>query len=337
MTRAIFLLPFLVTACATDGKDDTAGDTAVTSDSCEVTVKETIPANGSVTADYRAAIEFELSDADETATVVSDIAGTTTLSSDNETVIFTPNDPLSPSTAYSVTLNYCGGSAEISFTTSDYGTPISDTSSLVGNTYELDLAAARIVQPDGIGSVLSSYLTQSILIGVSDVTSTEIQMLGAIGKEKVSPAEQDYCDPTIDFPAADFSAQPFFTIGPQTTTLSVAGYNIEIGDLEITGTFKSDGSAFAGGTLAGTIDTRPLDPLVGDEEGAICELAGSFGAACEACSSDGEPFCLSLVADQITAEEVSGLTLVEVVGNDCEGCESGPPAPDAVCATDTGM
>lgn len=336
MTRAILLLPFLVTACATDGKDDTAGDTSNTNLECGVTVKETIPSQGSVTADYRAAIEFELSDGDSTATVVSDIAGTTTLADDDQRVIFTPNEPLAPSTAYTVTLNYCGGSADLAFTTSDYGTTITDTSMLVGKTYELDLAAARIVQPDGIGSVLSSYLTQSILIGVTDVNSSDIQMLGAIGKEKVTPAEQDYCDPTIDFPSADFSAQPFFSIGPQTTTLSVAGYSIEIGDLEITGTFKADGSAFAGGTLSGTIDTRPLDPLVGDA-GAICELAGSFGAACEACASDGEPFCLSLVADQITAEEVSGLTLVPVVGNDCEGCESGPPAPDAVCATDTGM
>ncbi|MFN7142401.1 MAG: Ig-like domain-containing protein [Myxococcota bacterium] len=336
MHRSLLLLPLLVACSGGDdkGTDTAGGDSGSDTNGCDVIVDSTLPASGAIDADYRAAIEFHLSDADPTATVSSSIAGTTTLADDNETVIFTPSAPLAPSTDYTVTLEYCGGTVDLGFKTSSLGTPLPDTNVLVGKTFALDLAGARIVEPAGIGSVLSSYLTQDILVGVDTVSATEINMTGAIGKEDASPPAQDFCTPTIDFPVADFDEQPFFQIGPQTTTLSVAGYSIEIGNLEITGTFASDASYFGGGTLSGTIDTRPLAPLLDDsgDEGAICDLAVSFGAVCEACPSDGEPFCLTLVADQIVAVEVEGTSLSEVAGSDCEGCESGPPAPDAVCA-----
>lgn len=333
MSRSLIVLSLLITACTGDeDKTDDTGDSG--SDSCGITIKSTLPAANAVDANYRGAIEFNLSDADPTATVSSSIAGTTTLVDDGETVIYTPNAPLAPSTAYTVTLDYCGGTADLSFTTSSDGTPLADVQVLVGRTYALDLAGARILEPAGVGSVLTSYLTQDILVGITAVSSTEINMIGAIGAEGANPPEQDYCDPSIPFPVADFDEQPYFQIGPQTTTLAVAGFALEIVNLEITGTFAADASYFAGGTLAGVIDTRPLAPLLGEDgdEGAICDLAVSFGAVCSACPSDGEPYCLTLVADQIVAEEVAGETLVVVAGSDCTGCESGPPAEDAVCA-----
>jgi hypothetical protein len=336
MHRSLFLLPFLLTACPADKADDTAG-TDTDPEGCDVEIDETIPTSGAIDADYRASVEFHLSDPDPTATATSSVAGTSWRNADNDIVYFTPDAALAPSTPYTVSLTYCAGTADLAFSTSSLGTSISDPEgTLKDKTFELLLGDARIVEPDGIGSVLSSYLTQAILVGVVSV-DTDIQMMGAIGKEDVSPAAQDYCDPTIPFPSADFSQQPFFQIGPETTTLAVAGYEITIEDLAISGTFAADGSYFGGGELSGTIDTRPLAPLLDDsgDEGAICELAVSFGAACENCPSDGQPFCLTLVADQIQADVVSGVVLAEVIGNDCEGCESGPPAPDAVCADDT--
>lgn len=340
MIRLTLFLPLLaLTACpATTDKVGDTGDTGPDDGGCDVTIDLTVPSQGAVDADYRSAIEFHLSDADPTATVTSAIAGTTEVSEDGETIYYIPSAPLSPSTPYTVTLEYCGGSAELSFTTSSLGTTIADPTTLESRVYALDLANARIVEPAGIGAVLSGYLTQDILIGVTTVTDTEILMMGAIGVEGASPPEQDYCTSTIDFPTADFSEQPFFGIGPEDTTLSVAGYDIEIGELEITGTFASDGTYFGGGTLSGTIDTRPLAPLLDEsgEPGAICELAVSFGAVCEACPADGEPYCLTLVADQIIAEETGGESLVEILEGDCTDCENGPPAEDAVCGEDTG-
>lgn len=338
MTRAIFLFPLLLTACPAD-KDsaDTAGGTGNPDGTCEIEVDETIPADGAVDAYYRGWIEFHLDDPDPTATIETDIPGTQDTNEDGDVIYWIPSEPLAPSTAYTATLHYCGGDPEISFTTSSLGTAVAPED-LLERTYALDLQGARIVEPDGIGSVLTSQLTQQILVGVQTADATSIQMIGAIGAEGSDPPVQGYCDPTIPFPAADFDGNPFFSIGPEDTTLSVAGYDIEIGQLEITGTFAPDGSYFGGGTLSGTIDTRPLAPLL-DESGdpnAICELAINFGAECQACPSDNEPYCLTLVADQIDAEEVAGLTLKEVAGNECTDCASWtqdtvPPVEEQVC------
>jgi len=320
MIRFLALAPLAaLVACSGDDKADTATDTAA--NACTITIDRTIPASGATDAYYRSPIEFKLSDADPAATVTASVAGATTFSEDGETVIFTPAEGLAPSTEYTFTLEYCGGSAPLTFRTSELGGAV-DNESLVGKAFSLDLANARIVEPAGIGAVLSSYLTQDILVGITAVGGGEIQMIGAIGAEGAEPPAQNYCDPTIPFPAADFSAAPFFSIGPADTTLAVAGFDITIGDLNITGTIAPDGSYFGGGTLSGVIDTRPLAPLI--EEGnpnAICSLATSFGVSCEPCV-DGEAFCLGLVADQIIATGISTGPVVQVAGSDCTGCDT---------------
>lgn len=322
---ALLALPLF--ACSgKDSGDDTGGDTDTdtNTDGCDTTIESTIPTAGAADAYYRANIEFELSEPDATAQITTSIPGTQTVSADGLRVIWTLSEPLAPSTAYSATLDYCGGSATIDFTTSSLGTPVSDPAGLVGAPYEVALNEARIVEPPGLGSVLSSYLTEVILIGVTNVSSDSINMIGAIAGDD---GNQDYCDPTIPFPTADFIGSSYFSVGPQDTTFSVAGYDIDIEDLVLNGTFAADGSYFDGGVLSGTIDTRPLAPLLGEDEGAICELAVNFGAACEPCPSDGQEFCLTLVADQIYAERSSAAQLVEVLGEGCPGCESGPPDP----------
>ena len=111
------------------------------------------------------------------------------------------------------------------------------------------------------------------------------------------------------------------------------GVIVTVGDLELTGTFSADGSYFGGGVFTGLVDTRPLS-LAQNPEGDgtdLCVLVSGFGVACADCPTDGEPFCLSLVADGITAEAREGADVVEVLEYNCEGCADGPPAPDAVC------
>ncbi len=318
MTRLSLLSLFALTACS--GGDDTTdtADTDTNSEACDVEIDETIPASGAFDAYYRGNIEFILSDPDPTATIVTDIPGTLSVLDDGERIVWQLSAPLAPSTSYTATLKYCGGEAPLSFTTSALGTPIEDGVELVGKSFAIDLSTARIVEPAGIGDVLGSYLTQSIIVGVTDVSDTQIQMVGALGKEGSNPPAQDFCDPTIPFPAADFSQAPFFSIGPEDTELRVAGFDITIGQLVIEGTLSPDASSFEGGVLSGTIDTRPLAPLLDDSgnEGAICDLAVNFGASCEACPADGEPFCLTLVADQLVGEGLSS-PVVPMMGNDC--------------------
>ncbi len=345
MTRTLSVLTILalgLTACGNkDTSDSGSGNSGNGGDACSVTVNSTVPASGSTSAYYRANVEFALSDPDSTATITTDIAGHQGTSADGLTVSWVLDSPLTPNTAYTATLDYCGGSVPLSFTTSDLGTQIGDPTSLIGRTYVVALGNARITQPAGIGSVLSSYLTTDILMGVNDLSGTSLTLLGAVAQSGVTPDVQNTCDPSIPFPVADFSAQPFFTVGPQTTTLSVAGYDVEIDNLQVTGTFASDGTYFDGGTLSGTIDTRPLAPLIDSSgnEGAICDLAVNFGASCEPCPSDGQPYCLTLVADQILAEQVDGVSLVEVGGKNCMDCMAPTDTTDlsATCTVDTTM
>ncbi|MFN7142402.1 MAG: hypothetical protein ACK4YP_01400 [Myxococcota bacterium] len=199
---------------------------------------------------------------------------------------------------------------------------------LTGRAYAVNLADAEITEPAGIGGILGSYLTQQILLGVVAADDTELQIIGAITVEDTTG--QDYCLPTIAFPTADFSGNPDFAIGPTDISMSVSGYDLTISAFEVTGTFAEDGSSFEDGTVAGAIDTRAIDAAIGSDEGTICGYAGSFGAACVVCPGDGEEFCLTLRAEDVSGEEV-GVGVVPVAGMNCEGCEDGPPADDAVC------
>lgn len=286
--------------------------------SCEVEVDASFPVDGTPDAYYRTTIEFELSDPDPegtpTVTVVdgsgATVAGTTTLNEDGDVVIFTPDAPLSAATTFTATLDWCAGTYPITFTTSSLGGSL--TSDLVGKSYVVDLTAADFVEPAGVADLLLGSLENSILLGVQ-ATSPNLQMIGAISVD--AGTDQDLCTETIPFPAADFSQSPYFEVGPEDTTISVAGYNIEILQLEVTGTFAADGSYFGGGTLSGELDARLLAPLVGELLGTkdpdeICGVVAGFGVSCEVCSSDGQPYCLAVYVRDITANEL-GATIVE--------------------------
>ena len=337
MNRVTFLtllaLPSLL-ACADKDKGPAGGTDSAVDPGCAVTVKSTSPADGSATAYYRDQIDFVLSEADATATITTDIPGTLEVSSDGLTVSWIPSAYLEPSTSYTATLDYCAGSAAISFTTSELGGTMADTSVLKDKTYVLDLGAATIVEPPGVGAILGGLVEEGILIGVLNVGDGVINMSGGLESET---GGQDYCTASFPFPEADFTAAPYFSVGPQDTALSFAGYEISVKQLEITGTFAPDGSYFGGGTLAGAVDARDIAtafPELGYDAAGLCDFLVSFGAQCETCAADSEPYCLTLVAKDIVAEEASGLVFVEVAANDCAGCESGPPDPGTCVAVD---
>lgn len=313
-----------LTAC----KDGEVEETAAP---CGVEISKTAPAAGNTNFYYRGDIRVTLTDADPTAEIsVDGVTGTSTLADDSKSLSFTPDAPLDPSTPYTFNVDYCGGNATVDFTTSSLGGAIADPSSLSGNVYSLDLQAddVEIVIPAGVGSVLESYLEIALLLEVESADASTLSMFGALGQEDDGEA-QEFCDPTLPFPDADFTGAPYFQLGPQTTTISAAGYDVEIRDLFISGTFASDGSYWGGGVLQGSVDTRPLVPLLEDcdadgstpetdddcEEGAICELVEGFGVACEDCG-DGSEFCLEIKAIGLGGDAVS-TDLEEVPLNDC--------------------
>jgi len=279
---------------------------------------------------YRAHVEFVFDGIDEDASItVSGSGGNAvngTTSWDENKISFVPNAPFSPSTSYSATLTHCAGEATIGFRTTSIGAPLEAGVGLVGKTYVVNLDTARFVKPAGVGSLLLGMLEQHLLLGVTAVSDTEIQILGASSKSK-EDTEQNTCESSIDFPTAAFS-EPFFSVGPERTTLSVSGMDVVISDLILSGDFASDASYIGGAILAGLIDARDLagvlvdNGLIEDEDpNAVCELIATFGVLCEACT-DGEDYCLSIYVDQITAMEDSQ-TLLEVETCDGDTCEEG--------------
>ena len=318
--RRVLLVPLTLTLGLTGcpGEEEEA---------CVIIVKSTYPADGATDAYYRAPIDFELSNPDPFAVITTDIPGTQSTGPDGKHIIFKPDAPLTPGATYTASMAYCAGDVSTTFTVSDAGTPIPDPSILVDQTYLFDLHSGRVPVPAGLGDVLIDNLSALILMGVRGVDGANMDILGAVSI--LGESGQDYCAPTIPFDNADYAGAPDVAFGVASTTLVAAGVGVDVTDISITGTFRPDGSAIEGMTFAGTIDTRPLAPLVdtGDgTENAICELAENFSAACVACPSDGGVFCLEIEADHITALAAPGVTVVEICEANAADCEPGPPA-----------
>lgn len=276
--------------------DDTDGGTQ----SC-TTAATLFPAANATGVYYRTTIEAKFAAIESDATIeVDGVTGTSAVRGNS--IVFTPGSPLSPDTDYTATLHRACGDATWTFRTSDVGGAVGD---VTGSSYALDLGSGRFIKPEGVASLLQQYLTTDVLIGVESVSGSNIQMVGAIGLEDADPPTQDPCAETIPFPAASF-ANPYFQVGPAETTINVQDISITIDDLLISGSFTPDGNSITGAVLSGSIDTRPLDPLLGDgEEGAICSMASAAGISCEPCP-DGTNFCLSVLVDSIEAAKVTG-------------------------------
>ena len=335
MLRTISFMGLLaLTACSSKDDDTSAdgGGDAAPSCAVEGTALGYPTADGATDFYYRAAVEFVFDGLDEDATVsVTDGAGAAVEGSTSwvdSNLVFQPAAPLAASSDYSATMTHCAGTSTVTFRTGTLGTPLDEGVDLVGKTFVVGLDGARFVKPAGVGSLLLGLLEQDILLGVTNVTDTEIEMIGAISRDDSS--DQDRCEPSIDFPEpADFTSAPFFSIGPENTTLSASGYDISINQLNVAGDFTSDGSAIGGAILSGEIDAREIvGALVGgglleeEDPDAVCELIGTFGVSCDACSSDGQAFCLSIYVDQITAN-ADDQTLVAQDECDPEACSEG--------------
>ncbi len=145
---------------------------------------------------------------------------------------------------------------DLTFTTSELGGALTDTSVLLNKTCSLDLATANIVEPPGVGAVLGGLVENGILVGVVGADGPTLRVSGGIESDI---GGQGHCIATFSFPNADFSAAPEFSIGPRDTVRSFAGLEIRIGHLRATGTFAPDGRYFDTGTLSGVVDVRLRD------------------------------------------------------------------------------
>jgi len=347
------ILAALLVAC----KGDKNGDTAPGTNDCDVTIDSTHPTAGSANFYIQDVLEFELSDDDPTATLVlkdsggGEVAGTSTV--DGDEVTFTPTAALSPSTAYTAELTYCGDAdpVPVAFTTDSLGEPLTNgPDDLVGRTYAVDLATGTFIKPAGIGSILGTALENKILIGITSATASQLEFRGALSKsEPAGTVDQDFCAETLEnFEPADFTAAPYFEIPEGDITISVAGFEAEIKDLSIAGTFSAAGDYFGGGELSGQLDARDLVSVIAglglEAENAddICNLLLGFGVSCEEC---GEPapgeYCVTLEVIRLKANDTT-IELGLVCEGDChvecattreEACSDETSATEADCTT----
>jgi len=343
-------------ACNGDDKDDDT-DTDDTSDSGTPTcvglasTDPTIPAAGDTAFFYRGqmTVKFQ-ADANAVGTTfsLSDGSADVTLSTvewsaDGKTAFFGPSTPLAPSTSYTLSVQTdCAEAADIAFTTSALGAAVTAPADLEGMTYELDLASADIVKPPGVGGLLGTLLGQlgdtAILFEVKsvDTGAGTIDLFGGVGdKAQDGTISQDLCDPTFSLggatgDAADFD-NPYFELNaPDGITIAAAGVEVTLDSVLLSGAFEADGSSIGGARLAGQADARKLAPALGDllsdidDADSLCTLISSFGVACEPCEGDGQNYCLTIDAQNITAEKVDqmGFDFVEVgdsdIDSDCD-------------------
>lgn len=226
-----------------------------------------------------------------------------------------PTGPLDPSTPYAWTITDCEGPHAVGFSTSAFGAPLVDgPGALVRRTYVADLSRATWNEPKGFGTILALYFTSPLLVGVEWADGRMVDLLGAMGARTTSGGiVQDKSQPSWDLPLADFGESPWFRATSPSLALTVSDAPLPVYDFSLEGTFAADGGAMGGVRLLGVGDTRGLGGLVNkpDDPQAICRLAASVGAACEACP-DGEVTCLQLDASGLRADAYPDLVLVPV-------------------------
>jgi hypothetical protein len=330
------LLALALAACdkdkdtATDGDDTSVGtDTDTATDNtdtdtdtelnCAAVVLSTEPANGATAVYYRDPVVVSF-DGDGSAAVITVMdaggSGATLETAWSEgDVQASLSGVLLPATVYTISVDVCGVVTASTFTTSSLGSPLAiPASDLLGRAYVWRLSDATITEPAFLDFVASSYLTVPLLIGVTASDDTSIDLLGGVGYHENDGAyTQVDGEETWDFPAGDFADQPYFEAYSDYITVSYNGIPIPIEQFHLSGTFTADGTAIQKGVGSGFGDSRYMGPLLmqpADAYDAVCNIAAKAGVSCVPCS-DGEPYCIYIVAEDITAEWEEGLTIVQ--------------------------
>lgn len=304
----------------TGGGDGGGGDGGA---DCTIAVDSVSPASGSVDVSYRAELVAVFdSDAREAGPVFSltDSAGAAvpTNFSFDETglvAVVTPaSGALGALETYIFGAAVCNNQLQTQFTTALYGGPLEvEPADLVGNTYHFDLGGAEYLQPEGLGGVLATFLTDPLLIGIGAASETALTIQGTQGRINVDTGaiSQRPGFDVWDFGSASFTEQPYFESAPADISINYGGAEIPMYDFRLSGTFAPDGSSIGFATASGVGDSRNMGPLVGlgSDPSAVCDLAAGFGFSCEACP-DGERYCVRIEALFEPAPLIPDLTLV---------------------------
>ena len=335
--RTILFPSLLMFGCNTAFDSSETATDAYTEPACSAIARTVSPASsGQTNFFYRNDIAFSVTNgADDASIELIDGNGEPIEGSlwvDNRVpegepvlVRFTPDEPLRAQTDYTATLNYCAGTPSVSFRTSELGTALEAPDQIAGQTYTMDLSAAKVVQPSGAAQVLLTLLDNDLALQVDGVDGDTLDI--TVAPTRTADGEQDTCKPTLDFAMpGNFAEAPAFEVGPADVPFNVAGYTVWLYDAFSSATFASDGSFFAGGRMSGAVDARDVvvaldgrGVLPSNDPAALCSLLANHNLGCTPCR-DGEPFCLALEVANIEGKQTD-LFVEPIDAMDChEDC-----------------
>ena len=280
---------------------------------CNVTIQSTFPVNGSTTAHFRQNVEFHLSAPISEADVVTNVPGNQWINEDGTVVGFTPDSDLKANTSYDFGLDYCGGTPEISFTTSSHGVEVSDPVTLDGMTYFVDLTTIRFVSGGSVSELLLSIFERSLLLQVMDVSEGALAFRLAVAKGDTTFPEQDICYRTLDQPDIDFTANPLFRHTNESVQFDAFTAQLTLRDVVLEGSFAPDMVSLAGITFGLVLDVREVTEMMGvNDYNDVCALAANVGTACVECTHDGVSACIEVWGTGMTGTAVN-LELAEIL------------------------
>ena len=301
-------------------EDDTARDDRP---DCETTVDETWPPDGAMNHYYRDPIVFKLSEPDETATVLADVEGETTVSTDGLTITFMPAVPLEPSTSYTFTLDYCYGQPEITFSTSKYGADLEPSTDIQDAVYTLRFTDGEYTVGDNAGRLMNAVFQWPILVQLVDIDAPYLNLIAAIGKKDSDAHEQNTCARTLLIENIPTGTLPMLAGGLNDQVFGAHGGLLRFDSFSFDGTIAADGMTLGGirySASIGVAEIAALLPEFGDVD-SVCILAENLDIPCEPCVSDEFELCIRVAAEHIEGVRVSTtLTPIEEAGvhDDCE-------------------
>lgn len=264
-----------------------------------------------------------------------EVSGDTVLAEDGFSAAFDPFgnkaalEPslrLTPNTAYTLTIEAAGKTASVNFTTSDLGLLLNKGVDLKGRTYAMDMSKATFEEPPNLFETLSQMgradSFPKLLLSIADMAGmpAKLNFIGAMacgfgGEGAVpdttcpasdDPAQmlQDKTKPTLTFPQAEFN-NPFFKIGPQTFSIEIMKFKVDIDNLFMSGVLSPDGSYFGEGRMEGVLDLRKILSAAGAGSSmtpdSVCGILETLtGKPCITCS-DNVAACVQVRMTNMTA------------------------------------
>jgi len=260
------------------------------------------------------------------------------LDADQRVVTIDPVDDLLPSTPYQVHMTWSPAASpdgySFSFSTGLSGLEV-DTGALTDVVWLVDLAEGTWTEPAGVGAFVATQLGDWVLLmqvleqselALQDQPGMHILGAGAentktegIVQAPCAAALRMTAGPDLQLGTDDDVPgtldNPGFDFGPSPLAMMVNGRRVQIDQTVVSGLFELDLASITGLRIAGILDTRPLDGMLGEpaEEGAVCELVWETAEIpCEECGEPVPgPFCLDVVVEDIPTVAASEVAIID--------------------------